>query len=112
MKKKNGAFKDSKEVDLDKMLTQDMAKAIDLLGYAFLEQQGFETAKCEENTKEGADSRQKLKKQLMRKQYSLHEHRATKDNLIFYWFTLTKGDKKIAQSEAIKFECEVVNINK
>ena len=89
-----------------------MAKAIDLLGYAFLEQQGFSIAKCEENTKEGADARRKLKKQLMRKQYTLQEYRTTKDNLIFYWFTLTKGDKKIAQSEAIKFECEVVNINK
>ena len=112
MRKKAGVFNDSKEVDLDKMLTPDMAKAIDLLGYAFLEQQGFDTNKCEENTKEGADARRKLKSQLMRRQYTLHEHRVTKDNLIFYWFTITKGDKKIAQSEAIKFECEVVNINK
>ena len=38
MEKKKSVIKDAKEVDLTKMLTPDMAKAIDMLAYTFLKQ--------------------------------------------------------------------------
>ena len=45
------------EVDLEKMLTPDMAKAIDMLGYLFLKEKGFDTSRCEQRDRKGASAR-------------------------------------------------------
>ena len=102
----------TKEVDIEKMLTPDMAKAMDMLAYAFLKKRGYETDRCEQRDRKGAAARARLKKQLEADGLELTMHLPYHENKIFGYFTLEKGGKKIATSSSIEFVCQVIDINK
>ena len=102
----------TKEVDIIDMLTPDMAKAMDMLAYAFLKQQGYDTTDCDLKNKQGKAARKKLERRLRDDGRELKYHLPTKDNRIFCYFSLVdnKGNK-LAESRAIEFICQEININ-
>lgn len=102
----------NKEVPLDKMLTPDMAKAIDMLAYAFLKQQGYDTNRCEQKDRKGSAARTRLRKQLNVNGVELIQHMPTKENKIYCFFTLEdiKTEAKIATSRTIEFVCPIIEI--
>lgn len=102
----------SKEVDLDKMFTPDMAKAADMLAYAFLKEKGYDTNRCMQHDRKGAAARTRLKKALEKDGLYLEWHLPTKENKIFCFYTLRRisDNEKIATSRSIEFVCDVINI--
>lgn len=100
------------EVEIEKMLTPDMAKAIDMLGYLFLKEKGFDTDRCSQTDRKGASARNRLKRAIAEKGYELTLHLPTSDNKIFAYFTLDrlKDGRKMASSRTIEFDCKVIEV--
>lgn len=109
---KSNVLKDAKEVDIEKMITPDMAKAADMLGYGFLSQQGYDVSRCEQRDKKGSAARLRLKKQLERDGLALYQHWPTSENKIFCFFTLRKiaDNAKVASSRTLEFVCPIIEV--
>lgn len=101
------------EVDLEKMLTPDMAKAIDMLGYLFLKEKGFDTSRCEQRDRKGASARNRLKKAIAAKGLQLKIHYHTVENKIYVYLTLNRisDGRKMASSRSIEFDCQIIEVN-
>lgn len=99
-----------KEVDLFEMLTPKMAQAADMLAYAFLKEQGYNTELCDKKTKSGDVAREKLKKQMSANGVELIYHLPTKENMIYLYYSLRKGEEDIAKSKTMAFECQIIEV--
>lgn len=101
------------EVDIEKMLTPDMAKVIDMQAYLFLREQGFDTDRCAQKDKKGTAARKRLGQDLKDKGLYLDWHLPTLENKIYCFFTLhrTKNKKEVAKSRTVEFVCQIMNID-
>lgn len=114
MEKKKSVIKDAKEVDLTKMLTPDMAKAIDMLAYTFLKQLKYDTTDCDkpDSSKTGRAARKRVAKEINDKGFYLKWKMPHKDNHIYCFFEYCrKSDNKVmATSRSLEFVCPIVEI--
>ena len=105
-----------KEVELEKMITPDMAKAMDILAYDFLKAQGYDTAHCEDKTQEGKNARARLTRKLKKDGLELKWCMPTDENKIFCYFKLVKAgvepEVKVAVSRTLEFVCKVIDLDK
>ena len=90
-----------KEIDIFDLLPPEANKAIDKLGYSFLNSQGYNVTGATKSYKRRSRLKDALKKRGQELRYRSTIDKEQKSILV--WFELYKGEERIAVSQGIKF---------
>lgn len=86
-------------MDIIGMLGQEAHQKIDVLGYDFLQAQGYKTKYASTNAKD----RERLKRKMKRDKFDMFLRYTIKENTILVWFECKKQNKYVGHSKALKF---------
>lgn len=90
-----------RKIEIFDLLPEEAMKAIDNLGYKFLESRGYDTTRAAESKSQMTKLKKALRVNGEELRYAAAIEKETKAILI--WFELYRGKERVATSEGIKF---------
>lgn len=90
-----------RKIEIFDLLPEEAMKAIDSLGYKFLESRGYDTTRAAESKSQMTKLKKALRVNGEELRYAAAIEKETKAILI--WFELYRGKERVATSEGIKF---------
>ena len=90
-----------KQIDIFDILTPEANRAVDELGYSFLQENGYDTTEAINSP----SKREEIKKAMEANGDELHYHSAINSDTkaILVWFEIHREGKQIARSRGLKF---------